>query len=105
MFEARALRVVRGDAPALDAVDLTLSPGQMLAVVGPNGAGKTTLLRCLAGVLAPTSGQTLLEGRPLATWPRRERWRVSTTTSRRTCRGSMSFSDLKLKRYMALWMK
>lgn len=72
MFEASALRVVRGDTPALDAVDLTLSPGQMLAVVGPNGAGKTTLLRCLAGVLAPTSGQTLLEGRPLAQWPRRE---------------------------------
>jgi ABC-type cobalamin/Fe3+-siderophores transport system ATPase subunit len=72
VFETRALTVSRGSALALDGVDLNLQSGQMLAVVGPNGAGKTTLLRCLAGVLSPTSGQALLEGRALAAWPRRE---------------------------------
>jgi iron complex transport system ATP-binding protein len=38
--------------------------------VGPNAAGKSTLVRTLAGLLPPTRGEVLLEGRPLAAWPR-----------------------------------
>lgn len=72
MLEARALTVRRGGALTLDALDLTLSPGHFLAVVGPNGAGKTTLLRCLAGVLAPSGGEALLDGNPIASHSRRE---------------------------------
>jgi iron complex transport system ATP-binding protein len=72
VLEARALTVRRGGALTLDALSLTLSPGDFLAVVGPNGAGKTTLLRCLAGVLAPTGGQALLDGKPVLAFSRRE---------------------------------
>ena len=39
-------------------------------MIGPNGAGKTTLLRVLAGLMAPAAGAALLDGRPLADWPR-----------------------------------
>jgi heme ABC exporter ATP-binding subunit CcmA len=46
-------------------LDLTLGPGEALAVVGPNGAGKTTLLRLLAGLLRPSAGEVTVLGRPL----------------------------------------
>jgi ABC-2 type transport system ATP-binding protein len=47
---------------ALDGVSLCASPGEVTAVVGGDGAGKTTLLRCLAGALAPDSGQVRSPG-------------------------------------------
>jgi manganese/zinc/iron transport system ATP- binding protein len=53
------------DRSALDSIDLTFYPGQMTALVGPNGAGKSTLLRCLDGLLEPTHGAVLLDGRPV----------------------------------------
>jgi putative ABC transport system ATP-binding protein len=42
--------------PALDRVDLDVAVGESVAVTGASGSGKTTLLHCLAGILAPTSG-------------------------------------------------
>jgi len=49
-----------GDTLALDQVTFRAMPGQVSAVVGGDGAGRTTLLRCLAGALAPSSGQVRL---------------------------------------------
>ena len=42
-------------APAVAGVDLTLGPGELVAVVGPNGSGKTTLLRATLGVVNPST--------------------------------------------------
>jgi len=50
----------------LRGVDLTVRPGERLAVVGPSGAGKTTLSRLLAGVDAPGSGTVTVGGVPVA---------------------------------------
>jgi ATP-binding cassette subfamily C protein len=50
----------------LRGVDLTVRPGERLAVVGPSGAGKTTLSRLLAGVDAPTEGTVTVGGVPVA---------------------------------------
>jgi ATP-binding cassette subfamily C protein len=50
----------------LHGVDLTVRPGERLAVVGPSGAGKTTLSRLLAGVDAPTEGSVTVGGVPVA---------------------------------------
>jgi NitT/TauT family transport system ATP-binding protein len=46
----------------LDAVNLSLTGGEFLAVVGPSGCGKTTLLRMISGVLSPQEGRILIDG-------------------------------------------
>lgn len=55
-----------GGGEVLRGVDLTVTPGERLAVVGPSGAGKTTLSRLLAGVDAPTSGTVTVGGVPVS---------------------------------------
>lgn len=50
---------------ALAGVNLSLSGGQVLALVGENGAGKSTLIKILAGVFGPDSGEILIDGRPV----------------------------------------
>jgi ABC-type multidrug transport system fused ATPase/permease subunit len=52
--------------PALDHVSVTIRRGQSVGIVGATGAGKTTLVDLLLGLLAPTSGQVLIDGVPLA---------------------------------------
>jgi iron complex transport system ATP-binding protein len=58
--------------PVLARVELALAPGELLLLAGRNGAGKTTLLRAAAGLVAPDSGSVEVEGRPLASFGRRE---------------------------------
>lgn len=48
-------------------VDLTIETGERVALTGPSGYGKSTLSKILAGYLAPTEGQVLLDGKPLPT--------------------------------------
>jgi ATP-binding cassette subfamily C protein len=65
----------------LRGVDLTVRPGERLAVVGPSGAGKTTLSRLLAGVDAPTRGSVTVGGVPVvALGPERLRRQVVLVT-------------------------
>ena len=63
------LAVAFGPVRALDGVDLTIRPGEIVALAGENGAGKTSLVRCLAGDIAPSNGEILLDGRPLPADP------------------------------------
>ncbi len=55
-------------APALDAVNLTVMPGEMVALVGASGAGKTTLANLLPRFVEPTSGRVELDGHDLRDW-------------------------------------
>jgi putative ABC transport system ATP-binding protein len=63
---AHGLHLTRGAVEILRGVDLALSAGERVALTGPSGSGKTVLLSLLAGLVSPTSGTVLLDGRPLA---------------------------------------
>ena len=51
-----------GNFTAVDGLSFDVQPGEVLGLVGPNGAGKTTTLRCLAGIIAPSSGTVAVAG-------------------------------------------
>ena len=58
-------------------VDLSIAPGETVAIVGPSGCGKTTLIKVLLGLLPPTEGEVRVNGRNLADWdPAQYRARV-----------------------------
>ena len=50
---------------ALDHINMTVKPGEFVAIMGPSGCGKTTLLHLLGGLDKPTEGKVLLEGTPI----------------------------------------
>jgi len=66
MLEATNVVVEFGRARAVDGVNLTIAPGEIVALVGESGCGKTTLARTLLGLEKPHSGTVSYEGRPLS---------------------------------------
>lgn len=65
LLEIGSISKAYGATQALDAVSLQIIPGEVHAIVGENGAGKSTLINILSGIIAPDSGELLLEGRPV----------------------------------------
>jgi putative spermidine/putrescine transport system ATP-binding protein len=61
-LDVLGLTVRYGGFTALDAVDLAVQPGEILALLGPSGCGKTTLLRTVAGFVRQAAGQVLIDG-------------------------------------------
>ena len=62
VLQAKGLVKVFGKVIGLNDVDLTLYPGEVLAVIGDNGAGKSTLIKCLSGALTLDEGEILMDG-------------------------------------------
>src|SRR5215469_3119440 len=71
--EFRNVSRVFGATRALDRLDLTVDPGEFLALLGPSGCGKTTALRLLAGFDQPTSGEVLVNGNDVSRAPANKR--------------------------------
>ncbi|MEV7503537.1 ABC transporter ATP-binding protein [Streptomyces sp. NPDC093018] len=71
--EFRGLRREFGATVALDGLDLTVRPGEFLALLGPSGCGKTTALRMLAGFEHPDAGAVLVDGRDITQVPAHRR--------------------------------
>jgi len=78
MLEVRdvTVRYGRAAAAALERVSCTVASARFVAVAGPNGSGKTTLVRALSGLVSPSAGEVLVEGRSVRQWPRGELARV-----------------------------
>jgi ABC-type sugar transport system ATPase subunit len=64
--EIRNLTKRYGSLHALRGVDLSLRTGEVVGLVGDNGAGKSTLVNIISGALQPTSGEILIDGKPIA---------------------------------------
>ena len=60
---AMRFRTRRGEVRALERISLTVPDGQFACIVGPSGCGKSTLLMIAAGLVTPTEGEVLLNGK------------------------------------------
>ena len=68
VFENVGFHYPGKDSWALRHIDVTILPGDSIALVGENGAGKTTFVKLLAGLYEPSEGRIVLDGRDLSTW-------------------------------------
>ena len=65
ILEMRGLTKLYARVPAVEDINFTLMPGEVHALLGENGAGKSTLTKMIAGVVEPSAGEILLEGKPV----------------------------------------
>ncbi len=59
--------------PALRGLDLSIEPGQLVAIIGHNGSGKSTLVKLLTAILYPTEGEVRIDGVPVR---EENRWEI-----------------------------
>ncbi|MEY8462335.1 ABC transporter ATP-binding protein [Streptococcus merionis] len=71
-ISAENLSISYGQKVILDNLSLKVADGQITTIIGANGCGKSTLLRALTRILAPISGQVLLDGQSIAKMPTKE---------------------------------
>ncbi len=65
ILECRDLAKQYGTKAALQGVNLRIPRGRIVGLLGPNGSGKTTLIKIAAGLLQPTAGELLVDGKPV----------------------------------------
>jgi branched-chain amino acid transport system ATP-binding protein len=65
MLEVQELDAGYGDIQVLWDINITVEPGETIALVGPNGAGKSTLLKTIAGLILPMKGEIHFDGQPI----------------------------------------
>ena len=65
MLEIQGLRAAYGPVEALRGVDLEVRAGELVCLLGANGAGKSSTLRAISGLVRPTGGRIVLDGRPI----------------------------------------
>lgn len=70
-------RYASSDPVVFEGINLSVAPGEFVAIAGPSGGGKTTLLKVMLGLLRPTEGATKIDGLPLDTFGLRN-WRAET---------------------------
>src|SRR3954471_21515793 len=73
VLELKGLSKSFGGLQAVRGVTFKVMPGDRKAIIGPNGAGKTTLFNLITGIFPATSGQVLLFGQDVTSWPSHRR--------------------------------
>lgn len=69
LLEVSGLGVAYGELRAVDGVDFHLDRGELVSIVGANGAGKTSILNALMGLVRPSAGRVLMDGRDITGLP------------------------------------
>jgi branched-chain amino acid transport system ATP-binding protein len=93
-LEIAGLRKTFGGVVALDGVDLSIDPDEILGIVGPNGSGKTTLFNVVTGALKPTAGSVHWRGEDISGLPAHKIARLGLV---RTFQQAMSFPALSVR--------
>jgi branched-chain amino acid transport system ATP-binding protein len=91
LLELRDVTLRFGGLTALDSVSFGIRRGEILGLIGPNGAGKTTCFNAMTGVYRPTSGQVLLEDKPLG---KSSRHRITQRGIARTFQNIRLFAEM-----------
>ena len=81
LLEVKRLGKRFGGFVALEAMDLTVQPGERVGLIGPNGSGKSTLVNCLCGTLRHELGTVHFDGRSMAGLKAHERTRLGMARS------------------------
>jgi len=68
LLEVQGVQAGYGTLPVLFGIDLSIQPGEAVALLGRNGMGKTTTVRCIVGLLKTSAGSILFEGRRIDGW-------------------------------------
>ena len=76
-----------GDVPSLKPLDFHINEGEFFVVVGPSGCGKSTLLKMISGLLAPSTGEILVDGEKVTN---RMAMSASCSRTRCCCHGAIS---------------
>lgn len=80
LIELRGVTKRYGAVLALDQVHFQINPGEVIGLLGDNGAGKSTLVKILSGIVQPTEGVFLAEGKPVRVRSRRDSYRLGIET-------------------------
>ena len=93
ILEVQNLSKKFGGVEALSQVDLVVEPGEVIGVIGPNGAGKSTFFNLLSGVMKPSAGKVVFQGRDVTG---KKSHVIAARGLVRTFQGTMLFSNLSV---------
>ncbi len=94
LLEIKNLKVSYGFITALKGIDINVEKGQIVALLGSNGAGKTTTLRAISGIIKPTDGSIVLDGKNISGIPT---YKISKEGITQSPEGRLLFPELTVE--------